>query len=44
MERDNNIFYIEQINGVFDRDQVRETHIYTRVRVFLCCCSIAEGI
>lgn len=43
-ERDNNIFLIEQINGVFDRNQVRETHVYTRVRVFLCCCSEAEDI
>lgn len=44
MERDNNFFLIEQINGVFERNQVRETHVYTRVRVFLCCCSVAEDI
>lgn len=44
MEQDNNFFYIEQINCVFDRNQVRITHIYTRVKDFLCRCSIAEGI
>ena len=44
MERDNNFFLIEQINGVFEGNQVRETHVYTRVRVFLCCCSRAEDI
>ena len=44
LERDNNFFFIEQINGVFERNQVRVTHIYTRVRDFLCCCSEAEGI
>lgn len=44
LERDNNFFLIEQINGVFERNQVRETHVYTRVRVFLCCCSRAEDI
>lgn len=44
MERDNNFFLIEQINGVFERNQVRVTHIYTRVRDFLCCCSEAEDI
>ena len=44
MEQDNNIFYIEQINGVFDRNQARETHIYTRVRDFWFCCSGLEDI
>ena len=44
MERDNNFFLIEQINGVFERNQVRVTHIYPRVRDFLCCCSEAEDI
>lgn len=39
MERDNNNFLIVQINDDFDRKQVRVTHIYTRVRDFLCCCS-----
>lgn len=34
MERENNIFFIEQINGVFERNQVRVTHIYTRVKDF----------
>ena len=44
MEQDNKIFLIEQINGVFERNQVRVTHIYTRVKDFLCCCSMTEDI
>lgn len=44
MERNNNNFYIEQINCVFERNQVRVTHIYTRVRDFVCRCSIMEYI
>lgn len=44
MERNNNNFYIEQINGVFERNQVRVTHIYTRVRDLVCRCSITECI
>ena len=44
MEQDNKIFLIEQINGVFERNQVRVTHIYTRVRDLVCRCSITECI
>ncbi len=44
MERENRNFYIEQINGVFERNQVRVTHIYTRVKDFLFCCSLTEDI
>ena len=44
MEQDNKIFLIEQINGVFERNQVRVTHIYTRVKDFLCRCSMTEDI
>ncbi len=44
MERGNKNFYIEQINGVFGKNRVCITRIYTRVRDFLCSCSLAEGI
>ena len=44
MERENNIFFIEQINGVFERNQVRVTHVYMRVRNFGFRCSRLEDI
>lgn len=44
MERENNIFYIAHKNDDFDRKPVCVMHIYTRVRDFLFCCSMAEVI
>ena len=38
MEQRNNFFFIEQINGVFDRKQTCVTHVYTRVRNFWFGC------
>lgn len=44
MEQRNNFFFIVQINGVFDRKQTCEAHVYTRVKDFLYCCFIVEDI
>lgn len=44
MKQRNNFFFIEQINGVFDRKQTCVTHVYTRVKDFLCRCFIVEDI